>query len=222
MNIHESERETVEALKKWWHENGRTVLAGVVLGLGGVIGWNAWQAHVAAQREEASRLYEGVVAAANDALPPELRSRAEAFLREHPGSGYAPLLALALANDAVERDRSSEAADHLRFAVEHARESGLRDVARLRLVRLLLDEGEAGQALATLEESAAGELEPLLQEARGDALLAQGQRGAAREAYESAASRLPAGSTSRERVEMKLDDLGRQALAAPAGEGAGS
>ncbi len=222
MNIHESEQETVEALKKWWHENGRTVLAGVVLGLGAVIGWNAWQARVAAQAQEASRLYEQVVAAGNDALSPDLESRVETFLREHPDNGYAPLLALALANEAVEHDRRSQAADHLRFAMEHARESGLRDVARLRLARLLLDEGKVAQALAALDEPQAGELDPLLQEARGDALLAQGQREAAREAYESAASRLPAGSTGRERVQMKLDDLGRSSLAAPSRQGADS
>ena len=42
MENYDSEQEQVEDIKKWWKENGRSVIAGLVIGLGGMVGWKSW------------------------------------------------------------------------------------------------------------------------------------------------------------------------------------
>ncbi|MDH5355953.1 MAG: tetratricopeptide repeat protein, partial [Gammaproteobacteria bacterium] len=35
----ETDEEQVEKLKKWWQENGRSVIAGIIIGVGGLFGY---------------------------------------------------------------------------------------------------------------------------------------------------------------------------------------
>ena len=58
---YETDKEQLDALKAWWKENGRVVVAGLVVGLGGVLGWTSWQSYTERQAENASRLYEEIV-----------------------------------------------------------------------------------------------------------------------------------------------------------------
>ncbi|MEW8396328.1 MAG: tetratricopeptide repeat protein, partial [Candidatus Thiodiazotropha sp.] len=39
MSEYQTEEEQVEAIKRWWKENGTSVIAGLVIGLGGIFGW---------------------------------------------------------------------------------------------------------------------------------------------------------------------------------------
>jgi len=213
--MYESEQEQVEALKKWWRENGRLVLAGLVVGLGGVAGWNFWQSQVQAQQGQASALYQQVMAVRGE-LPAELKARAQALLEERPGSGYAPLIALVLADRAHESGRLEDAQARLRWVMEHAGDEGLVRLARLRLGRLMLEQGRHTEALTLLDDAGSGEYAGAFLELRGDLLLAQGQREEARETYRRALQALPQGSTSRQRVQLKLDDLGEVRRAEPA------
>ena len=38
-----SEKEQIEEMKAWWKENGSYVIAGLILGVGGIWGFNAWR-----------------------------------------------------------------------------------------------------------------------------------------------------------------------------------
>ena len=40
IEISDSEEEQVDKIKKWWDANGKQIIAGAVLGLAGVFGWN--------------------------------------------------------------------------------------------------------------------------------------------------------------------------------------
>ena len=66
---------------------------------------------------------------------------------------------------------------------------------------------KADQALAALESPPRG-LAALYEEARGDALKAQGDVQGAASAYDRALERLPETSQERILLEMKRDDLG--------------
>ena len=37
-----TEEEQLEAIKRWWKENGTSLIAGVAIAAAGVFGWNAW------------------------------------------------------------------------------------------------------------------------------------------------------------------------------------
>jgi predicted negative regulator of RcsB-dependent stress response len=42
---HITEEEQIEALKRWWEENGKQTLLGIALIVGGYFGWQAWTDH---------------------------------------------------------------------------------------------------------------------------------------------------------------------------------
>ncbi len=64
MDVYKTEEEQVEAIKKWWQENGKSIIAGVVIGITAIFGWRAYDNHTAVQAEAASTLYEQMIGAA--------------------------------------------------------------------------------------------------------------------------------------------------------------
>ena len=53
----ESEDQQIEELKRWWSENGRSIVIGVVLGIGGVSGWVGWKHYSETTSEAASAMW---------------------------------------------------------------------------------------------------------------------------------------------------------------------
>ena len=44
MSIYDGDEEQqVEAIKDWWQANGKAVIIGVVVGIGGIVGWRYYQ-----------------------------------------------------------------------------------------------------------------------------------------------------------------------------------
>ena len=58
MEGYRTDEEQDEHLKKWWNENGKSIVGGIALGLIAIFGWRGWQDHLVVQRENASDLYE--------------------------------------------------------------------------------------------------------------------------------------------------------------------
>jgi len=204
----ESEEEQLEELRKWWKENGRSVVVGLVLGLGGVFGWTSWKAHTERRAEQASIEYQKVADSALREDHTGAIAQAEALIAEFPASGYAPLAALIAARSDYVTGRADGAQRHLEWAVEHAQRAGLRDVARMRLARIHLDAGRRDDASRLLDALEASEFASQVEELRGDLALARGDANAARDAYTAALADEALTPTGRTRVQMKLDDLG--------------
>ncbi|MBT5230956.1 MAG: tetratricopeptide repeat protein, partial [Methylococcales bacterium] len=55
--MHDTEEEQIEAMKKWWEENGKSVIFGLCIGVVAIVGWNVWSSHKVEQGQEASSLY---------------------------------------------------------------------------------------------------------------------------------------------------------------------
>ena len=62
MDGYRTDEEQVEQLKKWWNENGKSIIGGIAIGLIAIFGWRGWQDHQVTQGEQASNLYEQMVA----------------------------------------------------------------------------------------------------------------------------------------------------------------
>lgn len=201
METYSSDDETAEAVKKWWRENGKQVIAGAVIGIGSVLGWQWWQSHVTQQGEAAAVVYDKMLSALA-ADPALAAAQADTLTAQYASTPYAALASLAVAKARVEQGSNAEAIVHLRKAMELAKLPELRQVAKLRLARVLAADGKLDEALAELDGvqgfSASGE------EVRGDILLAKGDREQAKAAYQRA---LDAGG-HRATLRIKLDDLG--------------
>ena len=216
-----TDEEQIEELKKWWSEKGKVVVAGVAIGLAGVIGWTSWQSHLRTEAERASVRYQQLVsdaligdaAAEND--PARTLAQAGALIDEFPDSAYASLASLIAARAAVAANAPDEARRHLRWVVEHAPFPELIPIARLRLARLMLDAKEYDAALAELDGVGAAPFRARVAELRGDVQRARGDHAAARQSYDAALAGGALSRTARVRLRMKLDDLGELASPPP-------
>ena len=60
---YDTEEEQLEAIKRWWRENGVGVILGVVVGLGALAGWKGWTWYQNEQAMAASAIYDEVTTA---------------------------------------------------------------------------------------------------------------------------------------------------------------
>ena len=215
MESYRTEEEQVEALRRWWSENGRSTLVAVVLALGLGFGYQGWKDYRQNQAEAASDLYQRMLQAYSaPALSPEQQKiavqLAEQLRADFEGSTYAQFAALRLAQAAVDGNDLARAQEQLRWVLGKAdKGSDVALIAQLRLARVMAAAGEPEQALAILEQGDEGAYKASYAIARGDVLLGQGRAEEAREAY-SAALALAAGDGQRidlVAVQQKLQAL---------------
>lgn len=213
----ETAEQELEALKKWWDENGRTVVIGVVLGLGGVLGWNTYQQRQEAKAEALSITYQQIIDAVSQDQHGAVRAQAASLIETSPESGYAVLGALLAAKSAYAQKDLDGAKNSLFWVIQNARKSGLKDVARIRLARVLIEENRLNEAKRNLDGVENPSFEPTVNEIRGDIRLIEGDVAGAREAYRRTLSSDDVTGATRERVQMKMDDLGTHDESSSAG-----
>lgn len=210
MSTYQTEEEQVEAIKKWWKENGKSVIGGVVLGFAIIGGWQGWQGYQRNQGEAASAYFDAMRQAVRSGRDDKAIEDGKRLIGDFGGSAYASFAALELARLAYQRSEKAVARDHLQWVSDSALDPSIRELGRLRLGRLLLDmkELDALQALLGQQASAAfaGEFAAL----RGDYERARGNEDAAREAYQEA---LVKGVEDEGLLRMKMTDLGGRTAA---------
>lgn len=202
------EQEQFEALKAWWHENSNLILGALLVVVVAVGGWRGWQYYQHKQAGEAATLYQQFVnqLEGNDAK--RMNDAAAAVMERYAGTAYATRAALlaALVNEQVKD--VGRAKTQLQWVIEHAEEASLKDVARLRLAAIQLDEKNYDSALNLLETAHPPSFDGLYADLRGDVLSAQGNTAEARSAYKLAYEKADAKSPYRNLIQMKLDALG--------------
>ena len=67
MEAFRTEEEQVEAIKRWWDENGKSTIAAIVLALAAGFGWQGWQGYQVDQRQAASDVYQAMLQALSGA-----------------------------------------------------------------------------------------------------------------------------------------------------------
>ncbi len=202
---HYDDEAQVAELKQWWKENRAPLIAGLVLGLSGIAGWQFWQSYDARRAGEASQMFEDLKQVANQGKVGETRTLVEKLKSDYPRSPYAAGAALLSARLAADRQDWKIAHEELEWVSAHARDDGLRQIAQLRQARVLWQLGQPENALKLIPAKPEAGFAPLFEELRGDIKLAQGDRAAARDAYQKA---LPdAAASTRELIQRKLDDL---------------
>ncbi len=215
METYQSEQEQVEALKNWWRENAKAVIGGVVIGLGAVFAVWAWRDYHQTQSAKAAVEYGQLMADVRRGADREGLERGARIMGEFSATPYAVLAALVNARLALDNGDMAAARKQLEWALAHARETTLQQLARLRLARVMLEQGEAQAALKLMSGAEAGGFSAEYAEVQGDIHLALKQPGPARSAYQRALQSLPAGTDKATLLQMKLDDLGAADTSAP-------
>jgi predicted negative regulator of RcsB-dependent stress response len=215
MSHYEDEAQVV-LLKQWWNENWKALAAGLILGLGGIFGWQEWQNHKNKVAEQASQIFDDLKKTA----PDKGADLADKLQQDFGGTPYAAQAALLMAQRLADKNDWTGAQARLEWVAKNAGDRGLVKIAKLRLARVLWQQRQPEQALAQLEIKDDDPFASLYQDLRGDIKLAQGDKAAARAAYRKALDLGPA-AAAREFIQRKLDDLPAPAADKPADKPAG-
>lgn len=206
MATHIDDEEQVENLKRWWKENWKALAAGLALGFSVIGGWNYWKGHTENSSATASQMYDDMKKALAANRADEAKQIGDKLRDDYSRTPYAATGALVLAQKAVQDNRLDDAAEQLAWVTEHSKDEGLQKLAKLRQARVLWQQGKTGDALARLDGDA-GAYQSLYDELRGDIQLMQGDRAAARSAYEKALASAGTEQANRDLLQRKLDDL---------------
>ena len=208
------EQEKLDDLKAWWKQWGNTVLGIVIavcVGLASVQGWRWWQT---SRAEQASVLYSGVVTVvtANDLA--KAKDAMAQLADRFGGTAYAPRGALLVAKTLFDAGDKDGAKAQLAFVIDQSSEEELKEIARLRLAQVQLDDKQYDDALRTLDAKTDDSFTPIYADLRGDVYLAAGRTADARSAYEAALGKFDANSQYRPYLQAKLDAAGGPATPA--------
>lgn len=189
MADHLEDDEQVEALKRWWDENGKSTMAGVVLAVAGTVGWQQYQGWSTQQAELASDAWGAIEVAlqSDDTRSAEnISVLANTLKNDFSGTVYARFAALQLAALAVEEGNLDVAESELRWALtKEDANSELGQLMQLRLARVLADQGDTTGALAILD-SGMGAYPAAYATAKGDIYVSEGRHAEALDAYREA------------------------------------
>lgn len=196
-----TDEEQLARLRSWWEQNGTALVVGLVLVVGGVLGWRWYEGYREERLIEASELYVQFQEA-----PAEARAELVAQVVERgEGTAYPSFVLLQQAEGAVADGDAAAAEPLLRQAVELASGLELADLARLRLARVLFDTDQSDAALGVLEEIRGEGYLALAAELKGDIHLARGERELAHQSYTTAMTYVQPGD-QRPVLEMKIAD----------------
>jgi predicted negative regulator of RcsB-dependent stress response len=202
------QQEQIDAIKTWWERWGTPVTIVIVVLALGVTAMSGWRWYQNRQAEGAAVLYLAMQEGLQASNQTRVREAAGQLTENYPGTGYAVLAALVAARLDFEGGDSKTARSRLEWAIANAKQDALRDLARLRLAAVLVDDRDLVAALRVLDARHGNAFDALFLDLRGDVLFAQGDANAARNAYQSALDKFEANSPYRNLVQLKLDALG--------------
>lgn len=214
------EQEQLDELKTWWKMHGNLVTAVVTAAALVALAWQGWNWWQRSQSAQASAVYGSLQLAAGQKDSKRAKEAAGELIDKFAGTPYAGFGTLIAAKVLMEGGDPKSAQAQLTWAAANAKDEAVRDLARLRLAAILIDDKAYDQALQQLAGEPRPAYVPRFNEMRGDILVAQGKSAEARAAYKTALDKLEESSHDlseaeaarrepyRDMVQLKLDALG--------------
>ncbi len=221
METFRTEEEQVEAIKRWWQENGKSTVLGVAIAMAAVFGWRGWNDYQREQAAEASVIYDNLLQAdaalANDASKRSTAEHlAETLKSAYSGLDYAQYAALMKAKYAVADGDYPTAEMELEWVLAQKPEKAIRIQTEMRLAKVKAASGDNAAALALITKLENTPVAPLAAELRGDILHAEGKPAEALAAYEQARvlGRRQESPMNNPLLDMKINSLAAYKVAA--------
>ncbi len=203
-----SEKEQIDQIRTWWSEYGGYVIGGLGLGIASLVGWNYYQDSTLDAQLEGSALYETLTGHVADGSLEEAEAVANQLAIDYSGTTYAAQSKLAMARLYMDRNRDDEAAAALQDLLDSDADDAVKHVARARLARVRLYQGDAQAVVDLLEGQESKAFGPTYMELLGDAYHALGRIGDAQSAYQAALlDPMAQGTIDRQLVQWKALDL---------------
>lgn len=205
------EQEQLDSLKTWWKMYGNLLTSLLLAASLAVIGWQAWNWYQNGQAAKAAAVYGALEQALQSGDAQRIKAAAGELTEKHASTHHALLGAMQAAQFSFSSGDLKTAKAQLNWVVDNGKDE-IRDLARLRLAAILLDD----QAYDTASGVLGGGFPPAFavrqQELLGDIHAAQGKKSEAKAAYRSALEKsVDKPGAGRELLQQKLDALGEAA-----------
>ncbi len=206
--------EQLEAVKHMFKEYAPWIIGGLVLGLGGWYGIQFYRSHHNERALQAAAQFEQMTFAMQADDRNKSRAIADGLVKDFPSSPYADQAQLAIARMSVEDGHSADAVAPLTQVMDNSKDAELKQIARLRLARVLIDQGKPDDSIKLLAAGTPGSFAGRYHEVHGDALYAKKDIAGAIAEYNAALSAGDGGADSA-LLELKLADLASNEKAKP-------
>ena len=200
INVADTEDEQVEQIKKWWKSNGKQIIAGAVIGLAGIWGWNYYSGYQDQQALEARALY------LNYASDSSNLGAYEKLTEDFANSSYTDQATLLMAKNLFDEGNYSEALNLIEPLTEHSN-SMISSSAILRLASIYLQTSQHDKALTLLEPYSDESFGGLVHNLMGDIYLDIGNKSKAQEHFIKALDAVTENSNLGQLIQIKLDDV---------------
>ena len=200
IQISDSEEEQVDKIKKWWNSNGKQIIAGAVIGLAGVFGWNYYNDYQDNQALDARTLYLNYASDSNNV------GSYNKLINEHPSSSYTDQATLLMAKYLFDAGSYSLALDAINPLISN-QSSIISSTAVLRVASIYLQLGQHDEALSTLNIESGEGFSGLIYNLTGDVYLDLGNSDEAKKYYLLAIENITENSNLTQLIQIKLDDL---------------
>ncbi|WP_210450646.1 YfgM family protein [Pantoea ananatis] len=204
MEVYSNENEQVDALRRFFANNGKALAVGVVIGIAALGGWRYWSSHQQDSAKTISAEYQKVTRAMH-AGKPETLEAVNTFASENSNT-YGALAALDLAKQYVDSNQLDKAATLLQNGLKDTKDANLQAVINLRLARIQLQQNQADAALKTLDSVKGDGWTAIVADIRGEALLSKGDKQGARDAW-SKGVESDASPALKQMMQMKMNNL---------------
>lgn len=186
------EQEQLAQLKAWWQTYGNIISAAILFVALCALAYNSYQWFQNKNALEASTVYQQFNAALISKDSARVLNLAGELIDKYPSQSYATLAALEAA--AMEGADQKTAQMQLRWASENG-EVSLRDIAKMRLANLLLNEKNFEAALKTLESPQNARFAPAFFDFKGDIYWVKGDLPNALAAWQTAKQKIQSDAT---------------------------
>ena len=208
MENYRTDEEQVEALKQWWEKNGKfAILFGILL-IAGIVSGRVWMDFKQTSAGNASAEYDTMMIEMQDGKNDSAMRRGAELMEKYKDTPYAALSALAVAKMEVEKGDLSAAGLRLKWVVDNATLDNVDHIARLRLIRVLIEEQKLDEALTYTNNVEPAKFKPEYDLLRGDIYAAKGQPDLARTAYQAALDGEGLSPQTSDALRLKLNDVG--------------
>ena len=203
------EQEQLDEFKAWWKQHGNLIVSLVLAVALGFAGWQGWTWYQREQAAQASALYDTLAKAVQANDPKAMRDASGALVENYPRTLYASMGALVAARFYFDRNDPKSARLQLQWVIDRSPSEDFRDLARLRLAAIVLDEKAYADALKLLDAKHGPAYAAQYAALKGDLLVARNQPAEAKAAYKLALEKGGSQDAAfRDSVRMRLEALG--------------
>jgi len=197
--------EQEKLVKDWIKANWLTIVTGIVLGLGGVIGINYWKAQKQEQRYQMAAQYESFTEVMKLSELDEAQSILTKMEADSGSSFYTYEAHLILAKEFVEKNELAKAAAELQNVIDSKPDQLMTEFVKLRLARVYNAMEKHDDALSLIGNISIEDFLSSAKEIEGDALFAKGETDKAATSYKEAVEK-GEGYSGKKNIEMKLEN----------------